>query len=70
MKFTGKIERIDLGSGGWALVGDDGSRHALIGEVSPQFDGQKVEVEGDEAEGGGFMMTGDPAVIVSKIRKR
>jgi hypothetical protein len=70
VKLIGRVERLDLGAGGWALVGDDGSRHALIGDVPPQYAGQKVEVEGDEAEGGGYLMTGDPAVIVSKIKKR
>lgn len=70
MKLTGRVERVDLGSGGWALVGDDGSRHALVGQIPAEYAGQKVEVEGDEAEGGGFLMTGDPAVIVTKIKKR
>lgn len=70
MTLTGKLERIDLGAGGWALMTDDGQRFVLEGDVPAGLDGASVEVEGAVGETLGFLMTGDPTIRVTKVRRR
>lgn len=66
MRITGKIQRIDLGAGGWMLVADDGRRFQV---THPKLrDGQRVEVEGDVAASGvSFLMTA-PVLEIRHLR--
>jgi hypothetical protein len=70
MTYQGKLQLLDLGTGGWVLVGDDGARHALVGDIPRELRDRHVEVDGEVAEGGGFMMTGDPTIVVHRVRAR
>lgn len=69
MTWRGKLEHVDLGAGAWVLVTDDGKRLALDGAVPPGLDGAVVEVEGAVSGGFGFLMTGDPTVRVTRVRR-
>lgn len=69
MTWKGKLERIDLGAGGWQLVTPDGKRFVLDGDVPPGLEGASVEVEGAVGGGFGFLMTGDPTVKVTRVRR-
>lgn len=69
MNVRGRLERVDLGAGGWALVADDGHRYVLDGAVPAELAGAQVDVEGAVAGGFGFLMTGDPTLRVSRVRR-
>ncbi len=64
--FTGTLERVDLGAGGWALVTDDG-RYTLAGDVPDGLEGRRVQVRGRRSGAQGFLMTGDPVLQVQAI---
>lgn len=66
MKIEGRVEKDDLGPGGWTLVADDGRRFALQAPAG-LADGQRVVVEGDvQLDAVGLGMTGDPALRVDR----
>ena len=67
MKWTGTLDRVDVGPGAWVLQTDDGERLTLYGEVPVALRGRRVHVEGQRAIGMGFAMTGDVAVEVSRV---
>lgn len=69
-ELVGVIEEVDLGGGGFALRRPDGGRVLLIGELPPELVGQEVEVQGEQVEAFGFLMTGDPTLQVHKVRRR
>ena len=69
MSWTGKLVKVDLGTGGWVLETRDGRKIALFGTVDGALAGTTVEVQGTEMEGASFMMTGDAMVQVDRIRK-
>jgi len=69
MSWTGKLVRVDLGTGGWVLETRDGKKIALFGDVDAALAGTQVEVQGTKLEGSSFMMTGDAMVQVDRIRK-
>jgi hypothetical protein len=69
MSWTGRLVRIDLGTGGWVLETRDGKKIALFGDVDAALDGSQVEVQGTKLEGSSFMMTGDTMVQVDRIRR-
>ena len=68
MTFTGTLERVDLGGGGWALKADDGQRYELHGDVPAGLAGKRVQVEGRKASRMGFLMTGDPGIEVRSVK--
>ena len=68
MKITGVLERVDLGAGGWAICAAEG-RYVLHGDVPASLAGQRVVVEGNQTSASGFLMTGDLALDVRRIRK-
>ena len=69
-RFTGVVERVDLGAGGYALVTEGGERYLLDGDVPDDLVGRKVVVEGRKAAAMGFLMTGDPTLAVQRIEAR
>lgn len=66
-RFTGVVEKVDLGGGGYALVTDGGERFVLDGDVPADLVGRKVVVRGRKAAAMGFLMTGDPTLTVKRI---
>jgi hypothetical protein len=70
IEVEGVLERVDLGAGGFAVRRGDGGRVVLVGEVPAGLVGRAVRVRGREAEGFGFLMTGDPTVEVVAITAR
>lgn len=69
MSWTGKLVKVDLGTGGWALETRDGKKIALFGDVDGSLAGSQVEVQGTELDGSSFLMTGDKMVQVDRIKK-
>ena len=69
MSWTGKLVRVDLGTGGWALETRDGKKIALFGDVDASLAGSQVEVHGTELEGSSFLMTGGSLVQVDRIKR-
>jgi hypothetical protein len=51
------------------LITADGKRFALDGAVPPGLGGVEVEVEGTVSGGLGFLMTGDPTLRVTRVRR-
>jgi hypothetical protein len=48
MKLSGKVEHVDVGTGAFVLVGDDGKRYQLAGgDRGMKKAGQRIEVDGD-----------------------
>lgn len=69
MNWRGKLVRVDLGAGAWALEAD-GRRIMLFGDVPAHLAGEVVDVHGRELEdGASFSMTGDTMVEVQRIDK-
>jgi hypothetical protein len=66
-RFTGVVEKVDLGAGGYALVTDGGERLLLNGDVPDELVGRKVVVRGSKAAAMGFLMTGDATLTVKRI---
>lgn len=67
MKITGKIQRLDLGAGGWLLVADDGRKFQV--QHSGLKDGARVEIDGEVEQGGvSFAMTA-PILKVRSVRE-
>lgn len=66
-ELVGRLERVELGSGGYALVQADGARHTLYGDIPANLVGRRVRVEGRSVQATGFLMTGDPAFEVVRI---
>jgi len=67
--MRGRLQWVDLGSGGWVLETEASARFALMGEIPSGLTGQRVEVRGtvlDDAMG--IAMTGDPVLMVEAIR--
>ena len=69
MKLVGKLVKVDLGGGGWALETSDGRRFELAGKVPADLEGEEVRVEGRTVEAAGFLMTGDPTLDVKRVEK-
>jgi hypothetical protein len=65
--WTGRLVRVDLGSGGWALETQEG-RFVLQGDIAPEHEGRQIEIEGTVASTFTFLMTGDPVIFVTKSR--
>jgi len=48
VKLSGKVEHVDVGSGAFVLVGDDGQRYQLAGgDRGMKKPGQRIEVDGE-----------------------
>jgi len=48
VRLSGKVEHVDVGSGAFVLVGDDGQRYQLAGgDRGMKKPGQRIEVEGE-----------------------
>ena len=67
-RFTGVVEKVDLGAGGYALVTESGDRYLLDGDVPDDLVGRKVVVRGSKGAAMGFLMTGDPTLTVKRIQ--
>lgn len=68
MTYTGKLVRVDLGTGGWMLETKEG-KIALFGEVPPKLAGTQVVVQGRSIEGSSFLMAGDKMLEVSSVKE-
>jgi hypothetical protein len=68
MKWSGKLEHVDLEGGLWQIRAKEGT-FTLRGRVPAGLSGKDVEVEGDLDEGFGFSMNG-PAIAVRNVRAR
>lgn len=68
MKIKGKLVKIDMGTGGWALETKDGDKIALFGDVDASLADRQVEVDGQELEGASFTMVGNRMVQVTAVR--
>lgn len=68
-RYTGTLQQVDLGAGGWALDLEDGGRVLLDGDVPSGLEGRRVVVRGHEAARQGFLMTGDAVVVIEEIRE-
>ncbi|MEQ1564897.1 MAG: hypothetical protein ABMA64_04610 [Myxococcota bacterium] len=68
MSWTGKLVRVDLGTGGWVLETKDG-RVALFGEIDDGLAEQRVVVHGTELDGVSCLMVGDRMVQVERVVK-
>lgn len=63
----GTLERIELGSGGWRLLADDGRRFELLVDARGSRgwrEGEVLTIQGREVTRAGFLMTGDPQLEV------
>lgn len=69
MKWTGMLERIDVGTGAWRLVTADGRRLGLYGEIPADLVGRQVLVRGDVLDGAGIGMVGDLLVQVRSVEE-
>ena len=69
MKLSGKVEHVDVGTGAFVLVGDDGKRYQLAGgDRSMRKAGQRIEVDGDvDADAVSSAMVG-PVLRVKSYR--
>ena len=67
-EFRGRIERVDIGAGGWRLRLPGGKTHDLHGSVPPGLEGSEVVVKGELGQSVGFLMGGTP-IQVKQIRK-
>ena len=68
MKWKGRVQRLDLGSGGWALLTQTGETFELKGDIPEQLVGKEVRVEGRRVQVMGFLMTGNDSIEVTSIR--
>lgn len=69
MSWKGRLVRVDLGAGAWALETAAG-RVMLFGAVPAHLAGEQVVVHGAELEdGASFSMTGDTMVQVDRVEK-
>ena len=68
MTLTGKLVKVDLGTGGWALETKDGDKVALFGDVDASLAEKQVIVDGVELDGAGFTMVGNKMVQVTAVR--
>lgn len=68
--MRGTLHYEDLGAGGWTLKTSDGKSYALEGDIPSSLKGKQVEVSGTVQESGGFgfMMSGDPVLVVDAIK--
>jgi hypothetical protein len=68
--MRGKLTFADIGAGGWTLETRDGSRYSLDGDIPKHLANKTVEVDGKVQQGGGFgfMMSGDPVLVVRSIK--
>lgn len=66
--YKGKLVRVDVGTGGWALETRDGDKIALYGDVDASLANRQVEVSGTELDGAGFMMVGSKMVEVTSVK--
>lgn len=64
--YRGTLERLDLGTGAWALRADDGTRYTLHGAIPAALEGRAVRVQARPAALFGFGMAG-PALEVLAI---
>lgn len=69
MRWTGTLEREDLGPGLWVLVTTDGRRYQLDGDIPRKLEGQSVVVRGRAQGGMGIGMLGSPTIAVQSIRR-
>lgn len=65
--YTGILEHVDLGSGAWVLVDDDGTRWQLDGDIPDKLVGRRVRLTGKESAGFGFAMSG-PTLKVREVK--
>jgi hypothetical protein len=68
-EFKGKLERVDMGPGGWRLRLPDGRKHDLHGPVPPELEGKEVVVQGELGQSVGFLMGGSP-IRITEIRRK
>ena len=68
-ELVGRLQFVDLGSGGVELITDDGQRYQLVGDVDATMVEQRVRVVGTEIESFGFMMTGNPSIRISTMQR-
>jgi len=66
-RIVGRLERLDLGAGGYVVTTADGGRVVLHGEVPDGWVGRQVRVSGRRSEGSDFLMAGDPALQVHEV---
>ena len=66
--MIGTIHKIDIGSGGWKLICQDGREFELVGAISPDLEGKRVEITGTIEESFGFVMSGLPQLIVRSVQ--
>jgi len=68
--MRGKLIYEDIGAGGWSLKATDGNTYALDGDIPKHLANKTVQVDGKVQRGGGFgfMMSGDPVLVVQSIR--
>lgn len=69
MMYTGKLVRVDLGTGGWVLETKEGDKIALFGDVPPRLANTQVVVQGRTLEGSSFLMTGEKMLEVSSVKE-
>ena len=66
-EWSGRLEFLDLGSGGWRLTLADGQSFELFGEIAQTMNGKNVRVVGALAESHGFLMTSTQSIEVHSI---
>ncbi len=69
MKWQGRLERVDVGTGAWRLHASDGSRLGLHGTIPLELDGCDVIVTGEILDGMGIGMVGTTLVRVQSVSK-
>ena len=68
MTWTGKLKRVDLGTGAWVLETKKGEKLTLFGDVPTHLADKDVEVTGREIrDGASFVMSG-PMVEVARVK--
>jgi hypothetical protein len=69
VKLSGKVDFVDVGSGAFVLVADDGQRYQLAGgDRGMKKAGQRIEVEGDVDAGAVTAAMAGPVLRVKSYR--
>jgi hypothetical protein len=66
MTYTGILQYVDIGSGGWKLICDDGQSYDLYGEIPQELNNKTVILKAKPMQGMGLMM-GESALSVEQI---
>lgn len=66
VKYRGKIQKLGLEGGLWALLSDEGQQYHLVDPPAAlKQDGLRVEVEGEEPKGASIAMIGSMLAVRS-----